>query len=120
MKTIRLGIVGIGPRGRMLLEMVPLFEGVEVVAGCDIRPHNWHKKQWRASMAMADMFPNAHFYESYDRMLECEQLDAVIVETGADIHAEFCIKALDKNVNVLSDIPAVASLKEADLLWKAH
>ena len=69
MKTIKLGMVGIGPRGRMLLEMVPSFEGVEVVAGCDIRPHNWYDKQWRASMPMADMFPNAHFYEDYDRML---------------------------------------------------
>ena len=119
MKTVKLGMVGIGPRGRMLLEMVPSFEGVEVVAGCDIRPHNWYDKQWRASMPMADMFPNAHFYEDYDRMLEQEELDAVIVETGADIHAEFCIKALNKNVNVLSDIPLVANLKEAEDIWAA-
>ena len=56
------------------------------------------------------------FYESYDEMLEKAKLDVVIVETGADIHAEFCTKALNKNINVLSDIPVVASLTEAEEL----
>ena len=58
-------------------------------------------------------------YESYDKMLEEADLDVVIVETGADIHAEFCCKALEKNINVLSDIPNVASLEEAEMLWDA-
>ena len=43
-------------------------------------------------------------------MLENGNLDAIIVETGADIHAEFCIKALERDINVLSDI--VPELKE--------
>ena len=51
-------------------------------------------------------------------MLEEVKLDAIIVETGADIHAEFCAKAVEKNINVLTDIPNVASLEEADRLWK--
>ena len=52
-------------------------------------------------------------------MLEEANLDVVIVETGADIHAEFCCKALEKNINVMTDIPVVANLQEADRLWKA-
>ena len=51
-------------------------------------------------------------------MLDKAGLDVVIVETGADIHAEFCKKALLKNINVLCDIPVVANLKEAELLWE--
>ena len=70
-------------------------------------------------LSYATMFPDAQFYEDYDKMLSEANLDVVIVETGADIHAEFCIKALERNINVLSDIPTVASLTEADLLWKA-
>lgn len=65
------------------------------------------------------MFPDAVFFEDYEKMLCEAKLDTVIVETGADIHAEFCIKALEKNIHVLSDIPAVASLKEAEDLWNA-
>ena len=95
------------------------FDNVEIVAGCDIRTHNWFEKQWQAPAAMADLFPNATFYEDYDEMLEKADLDIVLVETGADIHAEFCAKALAKNINVLTDIPVVANLKEAEMLWKA-
>lgn len=119
MKKLRVGTVGLGPRGRSMTRLAAEFDNVEIAAGCDIRTHNWFEKQWRSPMALADMFPNAQFYEDYNEMLEKADLDIVIVETGADIHAAFCIKALEKNINVLTDIPVVANLKEAEDLWKA-
>ena len=119
MKKLRVGIVGLGPRGRSMIQLAAMFDCVEVVAGCEVRPHNWFEKQWRAPAAMAELYPNAKFFENYDEMLEKGGLDLVIVETGADIHAEFCAKALEKDINVLSDIPLVANLKEAELIWKA-
>ena len=42
------------------------------------------------------------------------------METGADVHADFCIKALNRNINVFSDIPSVATLDEANRLWIAE
>ena len=119
MKKLRIGVVGLGHRGRWLGRLSSTFEFVEFAAACDIRPLNWYEQQWRSPKAMAEMFPETVFYEDYDKMLNEANLDVVIVETGADIHAEFCIRALEKNVNVLSDIPNVASLKEAEALWKA-
>lgn len=119
MKKLRIGVVGLGHRGRDMVKLSSSFENVEVVAVCDIRPHNWYQKQWLSDKSLSEMFPETAFYENYDNMLESEKLDAVIVETGADIHAEFCIKALEKNINVLSDIPNVANLKEAEALWQA-
>lgn len=119
MKKVRIGVVGLGHRGRELIKCASLIKTVEIAAVCDILPHNWYHTQWLSEKPLSEMFPDAAFYEEYDRMLEDANLDAVIVETGADIHAEFCIKALEKNINVLSDIPNVASLKEAEDLWKA-
>ena len=43
----------------------------------------------------------------------------MIVETGADIYADFCMKALRKNINVPTDIPVVANLEEADRFFRA-
>ncbi len=120
MKKIRVGVVGLGHRGRAMFKLAADgFDYVVPAAACDIRPVNWYEKQWLSDAPFAEMFPNAVFYEDYDQMLREADLDAVIVETGADIHAEFCCKALAKNINVLSDIPNVASLKEAEELWKA-
>lgn len=119
MKKIRVGVVGLGHRGRAIATLCGKFSFVEMAAACDIIPHNWYEKQWLSDCSMADLFPNATFYRDYDTMLNIADLDAVIVETGADIHADFCCKALKKNINVLSDIPVVASLAEAERIWKA-
>ncbi len=119
MEKIKVGVVGLGHRGRAMAELSAAFECVELTAVCDIKPSNWYEKQWGHAQALADVFSETVFYEDYDRMLDEASLDAIIVETGADIHAEFCIKALNKDINVLSDIPNVASLKEAEDLWKA-
>ncbi len=120
MKKIRVGVVGLGHRGRAMFEITHgSFDYVECAAACDILPHNWYEKQWLSEKALAEIAPETVFYESYDEMLEKANLDVVIVETGADIHAEFCCKALEKNINVLTDIPVVASLAEAEMIWKA-
>lgn len=120
MEKLRIGVVGLGNRGRHIFKLAADgFEFVEPVSACDIKAVNWFEKQWLQDKAMAELLPNTQFYESYDQMLSEAKLDAVIVETGADIHADFCRKALDRNINVLSDIPIVASLEEADYLWKA-
>ena len=120
MEKPKIGIVGFGHRGRELAKVLGLFDDKAVLAAaCDIRPHNWYETQWLSDKPMAEMFPDTAFYTDYDEMLEKAGLDAVIVETGADIHAEFCAKALRKDINVLTDIPVVANLKEAEQLWRA-
>lgn len=119
MKKIRVGVVGLGHRGRHMLTMSDAFDVVEIAAACDILPRNWYEQQWLSPAPLAELYPNTLFFEDYDEMLEKANLDVVVVETGADIHAEFCAKALKKNINVLTDIPVVANLAEAELLWKA-
>ena len=120
MKKLRVGVVGLGHRGREMFKEAAGFDCVEPAAACDILPRNWYEKQWLSDAPMAELLPDTVFYEDYDKMLEEANLDVVMVETGADIHAEFCCKALKKNINVLSDIPMVASLKEAEMLWEAE
>ncbi len=120
MKKFRVGVVGLGHRGREMYKLaINGFDCAIAAAACDIIPSNWYEKQWLSDKAMSEYFPEAEFYESYDEMLDKAKLDVVIVETGADIHAEFCKKALEKNINVLTDIPVVANLKEAEDLWNA-
>lgn len=120
MKQMRVGVVGLGHRGRWMFQLAcRSFDFVVPAAACDIMAHNFYEKQWLSEQSISEEFPSCEFYENYDEMLEKAALDVVIVETGADIHAEFCAKALDKNINVLTDIPVVANLKEAELLWRA-
>ena len=118
MKEIKLGIVGLNGRGHGMLMLSSMFDCVRIEAVCEIKPELWYEPQFDTP-ALATLFTDATFYDDYDKMLEEADLDVVMVETDADIHAEFCCKALEKDINVIAEIPVVGSLAEADKLWKA-
>ena len=121
MDKIRFGVVGLGHRGRLMARLAAeSFPSTEFVAACDIDPLLWTETQWREDRPLKDRFPHVRFYEDYAEMLEQSRPDLILVETGADVHADFCIKALGKNINVFSDIPSVANLDEAKRLWEAE
>ena len=121
MEKIRFGVVGLGHRGRHMARLAKdAFDFTEFVCACDVDPLLWSEKQWLQDRALKENYPDVAFYADYAEMLEKEQLDLVLVETGADVHADFCIRALDKNINVFSDIPSVANLDEAQRLWQAE
>ena len=99
MKKVRVAVVGLGHRGRQMFYLAGKnFECVVPAAACDLNPRNWYETQWLMEEPMCVSFPDTDFYENYDDMLDNANLDVVIVETGADVHADFCIKALEKNI----------------------
>ena len=120
MEKIRFGVVGLGHRGRFMTRLAQTFDRVELVAACDIDPLLWSELQWHEDMPLKERFPEVPFYTDYSKMLEEQELDLVLVETGADVHADFCIQALNRNIDVFSDIPSVATLDEAKRLWAAE
>lgn len=97
------------------------LSGVVPVAACDVRPELWNAPTGGAvaeGKSMAEQMPDVVYYESYDDMLAKANLDIVMVETPATCHTEFCVKALEHGAHVYSDIPTVASVEEAELIWK--
>lgn len=120
-REIRFGLVGYGlphgtytcGRGGSMFKLaVESFEGIVPAAICDNNP---------VSLANAGQaFPKAQLFSGFEEMLEKAKLDAVFIGTPATCHAEFSIKALGKNIHVLSEIPTVASIEEAQGLWDAQ
>ena len=120
MRKFRVGVVGLGHRGRIMFKLAAEAFPDQVIpaAACDIIPANWHETKFLMDRPMKEIFPDTVFYEDYETMLREAALDVILVETGADIHAKFCAEALKRNIHVLSDIPVVATIEEADLLWR--
>jgi len=96
----------------MLKLAVEGFESIVPVAICDNDPGALQKAE--------EAYPDTKRFEDFDAMLESADMDALLVETPAHLHAEFCSKALLKNVHVMGDVPCVDSLEEAVQLWKAQ
>lgn len=123
MREFRIGCVGIGGRGRSMIQWVSDgIDHVKAVAVCDSDPDKFYKPFFNGNDTvppLQETLPGVTYYQDYDEMLEKADLDIVMVETPATCHTEFCVKALARNIHVYSDIPSVASLPEADALWKA-
>ncbi len=110
---IKLGLVGFGSRGRSLLRLGTRGFPEVVAAGiCDT-------DETRLSEAQRD-YPDTGLFSNIDRMLGNVELDALLVETPATFHAQLCCKALARDVHVMSDVPAVSSMEEAEELWQAQ
>jgi len=124
-KEIRLGLVGygqdkdlktgavVGGRGASLFKLaVEGLEGIVPAAVCDNAP---------TALEMArKAYPGVELFESFDDMLDRAEIDALFVETPANCHVAFVEKALAKNVHVLSEIPSVYTVAEAQSLWEKH
>ena len=111
MEKIRLGCVGMGRRGQSMFALATQFANVEAAAFCDQRSETL--------ASMRERYPQARGFGDFREMLDQGGIDALLVETPADNHAAFCMAALQQNLHVLSDIPCVNSVEEAELLWAA-
>jgi predicted dehydrogenase len=96
---VRLGYVGMGGQGRVLLEQTDPRYG-EVVAVCDINPLQLERA---AEVLEAAGRPRARHYEDWEEMIEKEDLEAIVIATPLFLHAEISVAALDAGLHVLCE-----------------
>ena len=118
---VRVGVIGTGFRGKYLIGNLP--ESARVTAICDCS-----KKQIAETMK-----PNKQFapvlqtfrdtdatrcatYQDYRRMLDREQLDAVIIATPDHHHAQAAMLALDAGLDVYLEKPLTVTIREGRTL----
>lgn len=90
MKNIKIGMIGLGARGVVLLPSIALIPGVEITAICDVLPERvarylglFEKRGWARPFAT----------ENYKELL-AQELDAVIVATTWITHAQIAADAM--------------------------
>jgi predicted dehydrogenase len=96
---VRLGYVGMGGQGRVLLEQTDPRFG-EVVAVCDINPLQLGRTD---EVLRKTGKPPAKHYEDWKEMFEKEDLEAVVIATPLFLHAEVAVAALDAGLHVLCE-----------------
>ncbi len=110
---LRIGVVGVGGRGTYLLRLL-LEQGAEVPAICDIRPARLEI----AGKLITDMrdgrrpatYGNTPF--DYRRMLQRDDLEAVLIATPMQWHAVMAVDALRAGKHVLSEVAAAMTVQE--------
>ena len=111
MKNIRVAVVGVGGRGNAFYKNVLANNG-EIVAACDV---------WEPFLEKAREKWGEHIatYKSFDEMLEKEELDLVVLSNYFHEHAPYAIKALEKNIHVISECTSNATMAQGVALVRA-
>jgi len=109
MKKIRIGVAGAnGAFGTKHLEALSVIEACDISA---VMATSMDKAN-----GIADKFNVAHRFDDYQAMLDSGQIDAVILATPTQLHAEQAISAMDAGLHVLVEIPMADSLKDSEAL----
>ena len=89
---VRLGVIGTGDRGRALIQNIAKSRNCTVVAICDSYAPNLVKAQQWA--------PTARRFADHRAMLDSRGIDAVVIATPLDTHAQLCFDAFDAGLHV--------------------
>ncbi len=91
--TINIGIIGTGDRGAGLIPIINGIPNLRVVACCDIIP-------FRLEEALAKVEGKVKGYAEYRKVLDNKRVDAVLVATPFNTHAQIAMDALDAGKHV--------------------
>ena len=113
LETVRLALIGVGHRGSSHVAQLLTLEGVEIVALAD----NYAPalKAAVASAKKAGRKEPAGFgrgEEDYKRMLERDDIDAVIVATPWEWHTRMSVDAMQAGKHVFTEVPAATTIDE--------
>ena len=103
MKTINVALAGLGRIGKIHLKnLVRNFSEISVVAAMDV---------FDESKAIADEFNVPVFVKTFDELLAVPGLDAVVICSPTDTHADYVIKAARAGKQIFCEKPLDLSLE---------
>jgi len=112
LETVRVGIIGIGMRGRGAVNRLLKIEGVEVVAICDIREKNaidGSNRVVKENKPKPKLFFNGD--EDYKRLCDMD-LDLVYICTPWRWHTPMAVYAMEAGKHTAIEVPAANTIEE--------
>jgi hypothetical protein len=116
MERVRFGMVGVGARGSGHVNDLLKLDGVEVTAVADLYP-DWAERAANACTKAGRPAPALYHSspEAYRRLLEREDVDAVVVSTPWEDHAKMALAALQAGKHCFVEVPFAVNVDE---LWQ--
>jgi len=103
-KKLKVGIVGAAARGGCFVSAFQKNPDSEVTAYCDLNEEGMKKAAQKDGVE--------HTFTDYAGMLDSGLVDTVIVGTPMPLHVPQSIAALQRDIHVMSEVPAGVSLQE--------
>ena len=107
---LKIGIIGLGIISRNHANAITQNSHIKLVAGADINDEK--RQQFKSEYGIST-------YDDYKQMLECENLDAVVIALPHGLHAEVTTHCAAAKVHVLLEKPMANTTQECNEIIKA-
>ncbi len=112
MNELRMAVIGIKGVGRGHVEAIATDQRAELVALADLD---------QSAMEVMAAEHSTRAYTDYRRLLEREEIDAVVIATPHHLHAPMCLEALAAGAHVYLEKPIANRVSDADrIVASAH
>ena len=108
---VRLGFIGAGGIAQYHTKYLKDVPGARIVAAADVNPDN--------ARTLADLVGGTDTCDDYRRILDRDDIDAVLVCLPTHLHAEAVIAAAEAGKHILCEKPMARHLKDADRMIEA-
>ena len=111
-ENVRIGIIGLGSRGKGFAKRLTIIEGAEVVAICDIVQENLDKTQRvieKAGGKRADEYVGEN---TWKELCQRNDIDLIYIVTDWLAHTPMAVYAMEHGKHVAIEVPAAMSVKE--------
>ncbi|HEX8984769.1 MAG TPA: Gfo/Idh/MocA family oxidoreductase [Bryobacteraceae bacterium] len=107
---IRVGVIGAGNRGNLLMDQLPAPGEIVAIADCDLK---------RCEEAVGRRRVKWDIYQDYRRILDRKDIDAVVIATTDHGRVLPCIRACQAGKDVYAEKPLTVYIAEGRALVKA-
>ncbi len=109
-KKLKIGVIGAGGRGRLAQLAHKPDQGVELVAGVDIRQD--------ILKDFKEKFPESFVSTNYRELLEIKEIDAVFITTPDFLHEEHALAAIESGKAIYLEKPMAITIDGCDKILK--
>lgn len=110
--TIRIGTVGAGANTR--LRHIPGFQAID-----GVQLHGVVNRSAESTARVAKEFGIPQQYDHWEQLVADPDIDAVMIGTWPNLHAEVTCAALRQGKHVLTEARMARTLEEAEAMWAA-
>ena len=112
LKTVRIGIIGLGMRGSGAVDRLMQIEGVEIKVLCDVRPEYAKSSNNHLTKSGIAAAVEVSGEEGWKRVCERDDIDLIYTCTPWYLHTPIAVYAMKHGKHVATEVPAAMTLAE--------
>ena len=117
MKTIKMGVIGLGQRGKDLVDTIMAFENAEISAICDLYED---RRSAVAEKISKKRGVTVKQYTDYREVLQDEEIQAVLVASSWDEHIKMAIECMRAGKITAMEVGGAYEIEECWELVRAY